>query len=262
MQLWSRLKSLARNLLQKSAAESELDEELRCYAETITEEKIAAGMSPAEARRTTLADIGGIEQVKQSVRDRRAGVTLRTPLAGCALRLPSAPSQPRLHPHRRPHAGARHRRHYRHLLRRLCSTPPPAPLSRRQPPHVRLGKNVQCPQRRARLTRLCRGTNRHEIVRAVRRLLLLLQSKPHRPGRTLTHRQRQCDCKLPPHARSRSAAWAPLCRRRRPARGTARRYDQQSSLAHLLPRRSRNHRQIHRHRWQIADHHRGVAASL
>ena len=76
MQLWSRLKSLARNLLQKSAAESELDEELRCYAETITEEKIAAGMSPAEARRTTLADLGGIEQVKQSVRDHRAGITI------------------------------------------------------------------------------------------------------------------------------------------------------------------------------------------
>ena len=74
MQLSSRLKSLARNLLQKSAAESELDEELQSYAETITEEKIAAGMSPSEARRTTLADIGGMEQVKQSVRDRRTGI--------------------------------------------------------------------------------------------------------------------------------------------------------------------------------------------
>jgi putative ABC transport system permease protein len=76
MQLWSRLTSLARNLFQKSAAESELDEELRCYAETITEEKIAAGMSPAEARRTTLADIGGMEQVKQSVRDHRTGESI------------------------------------------------------------------------------------------------------------------------------------------------------------------------------------------
>lgn len=76
MQLWSRLKSLARNLLRKPAVEGELDEELRSYADTLTDEKIVAGMSPAEARRTTLAELGGLEQVKQSVRDRRAGVGL------------------------------------------------------------------------------------------------------------------------------------------------------------------------------------------
>jgi putative ABC transport system permease protein len=76
MQLWSRLKSLARNLLHKPAIESELDEELQTYAAQLTEEKIADGISPAEARRTTLAELGGIEQVKQSVRDRRTGITL------------------------------------------------------------------------------------------------------------------------------------------------------------------------------------------
>jgi predicted permease len=76
MQLWSRLKSLARNLLHKSAIESELDEELRSYADTLIEEKIAAGMPPTQARRSTLAELGGLEQVKQSVRDRRAGVGL------------------------------------------------------------------------------------------------------------------------------------------------------------------------------------------
>ncbi|MGA9719911.1 MAG: ABC transporter permease [Acidobacteriaceae bacterium] len=73
MQFLSRLKSLAHNLLHKPAIESELDQELQSYAETITEEKIVAGMSPAEARRTTLAELGGLEQVKQSVRDRRTG---------------------------------------------------------------------------------------------------------------------------------------------------------------------------------------------
>jgi predicted permease len=76
MQLWSRLKSLARNLLRKPAVESELDEELQSYADTLIEERIAAGMPPAEARRSTLAELGGLEQVKQSVRDRRAGVGL------------------------------------------------------------------------------------------------------------------------------------------------------------------------------------------
>ncbi len=76
MNLYARLRSACRNLLRKPEIESELDEELRCYAETVTEEKIAAGISPSEARRTTLADIGGIEQVKQSVRDRRTGIAL------------------------------------------------------------------------------------------------------------------------------------------------------------------------------------------
>ncbi len=78
MQLWSRLKCLARNLLRRPAIEIELDEELRSYAETVTQEKIAAGISPTEARRTTLADLGGIEQLKQSVRDRRTGTGLES----------------------------------------------------------------------------------------------------------------------------------------------------------------------------------------
>src|ERR1700733_12920682 len=71
MQLWSRLKHLSLNLFRKQQVESQLDGELRSYAE-----KIADEMSSSEANRTTLADLGGIEQVKQSVRDRRTGATL------------------------------------------------------------------------------------------------------------------------------------------------------------------------------------------
>ena len=55
MQLWSRLKSLARNLLSKPTVEGELDEELQSYADALIDDKIAAGTSPSEARRTTLA---------------------------------------------------------------------------------------------------------------------------------------------------------------------------------------------------------------
>src|SRR5277367_2708355 len=40
----------------------------------LAEEKVAAGMPPSEARRTAQADSGGVEQIKQAVRDRRAGV--------------------------------------------------------------------------------------------------------------------------------------------------------------------------------------------
>src|SRR6201996_5139375 len=76
MRLWSRLKFLSRNLLRRQQIESQLDEELRSYADMVADEKIAAGIPPSEARRATLADLGGIEQVKQSVRDRRTGAGL------------------------------------------------------------------------------------------------------------------------------------------------------------------------------------------
>ncbi|HEY4011647.1 MAG TPA: ABC transporter permease, partial [Acidobacteriaceae bacterium] len=56
--------------------ESQLDDEVRAYAEMLVNEKIAAGIPAAEARRTTLADLGGIEQAKQSVRDHRSGAGL------------------------------------------------------------------------------------------------------------------------------------------------------------------------------------------
>lgn len=76
MQLWSRISSTLRNLFRKQQAERQLDEELRSYVDMVADEKIAAGIPAEVARRTTLAELGGIEQVKQSVRDHRTGVGL------------------------------------------------------------------------------------------------------------------------------------------------------------------------------------------
>ena len=73
MKLWSRIKSTLRNLLRKPQIESQLDQEIRAYVDMVTDEKIAAGMSASEARRTALAELGGLEQVKQAVRERRTG---------------------------------------------------------------------------------------------------------------------------------------------------------------------------------------------
>ena len=75
MRIWSRMHSMVANLLRKEQVDRQLDSELRNYVEMVTDEKIAAGASPSEARRTTLADFGGIEQVKQAVRDHRAGIS-------------------------------------------------------------------------------------------------------------------------------------------------------------------------------------------
>jgi putative ABC transport system permease protein len=75
---FSRARSLWRNLLGKSRVESDLDEHVRSYADLLTEEKVRAGMSPDQARRAALVELGGIEHVKDEVRDVRSGALLDT----------------------------------------------------------------------------------------------------------------------------------------------------------------------------------------
>lgn len=76
MKLWSRMTSVLRNLFRKQQVEEQLADEVQIYVDMLTDEEIAAGMSAAEARRTVQAKLGGVEQVKQAVRDRRAGAKL------------------------------------------------------------------------------------------------------------------------------------------------------------------------------------------
>ena len=75
MQFLSRFESLMRNLLRKREVDADLEEELESYTAMLADEKIAAGISRSEARRSTLAELGGIEHIKQSVRDERTGIT-------------------------------------------------------------------------------------------------------------------------------------------------------------------------------------------
>ena len=67
-----------RAIVRREAVERELDEELRYHIELRTEENIAKGMSPQEARRAARIELGGIEQVKEQVRAVRAGAWLET----------------------------------------------------------------------------------------------------------------------------------------------------------------------------------------
>src|SRR5712664_679819 len=60
-----------RRLLQKSRAESELDKELRFHFEQQIATYIAAGIPPEEARRRANLEFGGLERVKEEVRDTR-----------------------------------------------------------------------------------------------------------------------------------------------------------------------------------------------
>src|SRR5271154_4499272 len=75
MKLWSRLKSIFRNLFRKPR-ENQLDDERRVYVDMITDERIVSGVSASEARRVAQGECGGVEQVKQAVRDHRAGARL------------------------------------------------------------------------------------------------------------------------------------------------------------------------------------------
>jgi predicted permease len=58
-----------RSLLERSRVEEEIDEELRYHVERQTDEFIARGMDPKEARFAALRAFGGIEQRKEECRD-------------------------------------------------------------------------------------------------------------------------------------------------------------------------------------------------
>src|SRR5690606_41602894 len=58
-----------RTVLRRGEVEQELDEELRYHVERQTEENIASGMSPDEARRAALRALGRIERRKDECRD-------------------------------------------------------------------------------------------------------------------------------------------------------------------------------------------------
>jgi predicted permease len=67
-----------RNLLRRNEIETDLDAEVRAYVELAVDEKTAAGATRAQAERRVRADCGGIEQVKQGVRDVRSGMGFET----------------------------------------------------------------------------------------------------------------------------------------------------------------------------------------
>ena len=78
MPLIPRLVSLWRNLLRRGRVERELAEEIDTFLEMLTQAKVDEGLSPEEARRAALIELGGVEQVKESVREVRVGHFFRT----------------------------------------------------------------------------------------------------------------------------------------------------------------------------------------
>jgi predicted permease len=72
----SRMKNFLRNIFGPRRNDLELDAEVHGYLDLLAEEKMRQGMNPDEARRTARIELGGVEQVKEQVREARAGAWL------------------------------------------------------------------------------------------------------------------------------------------------------------------------------------------
>jgi predicted permease len=78
MPAYRRIISTFRSLFRKEELDRDLDEELASYLELLTAEKVRAGMNLAEAQRAARLELGGVEQVKEKVRESRVGAMTDT----------------------------------------------------------------------------------------------------------------------------------------------------------------------------------------
>lgn len=71
MSWWTEVTERVRALAKRVDMEADLNEEIQLHLRLQTESHIRAGMTPAEARREALREFGGVEGVKEQVRDER-----------------------------------------------------------------------------------------------------------------------------------------------------------------------------------------------
>src|SRR5437016_6458173 len=73
-----RLAFWCRWLLCRDQLERELDDEISYHVQANTEENIAKGMTPQQARRAARLELGGVEQIRERVRAARMGAWFET----------------------------------------------------------------------------------------------------------------------------------------------------------------------------------------
>src|ERR1017187_8438968 len=71
-----RFYNFCRNILYKQRVDQDLDQEIRGYLELLAEEKVRSGMSRYAALEQARRELGGVEQIKENVRDVRVGVSM------------------------------------------------------------------------------------------------------------------------------------------------------------------------------------------
>jgi predicted permease len=78
-----KVRSFLRNLFLSRRVEVDLDQEVHAHLELLTEENIRAGMPPHEAQRAARIELGGVEQMKEQVREEQLGNWLHSVLSDC-----------------------------------------------------------------------------------------------------------------------------------------------------------------------------------
>jgi len=81
----AKARSLLRSLFSRGQVELDLDEEMHSHLEMLTDENLRAGMRPDEARRVAHIELGGIEQVKEQVRDERFANWVHSVVSDCCF---------------------------------------------------------------------------------------------------------------------------------------------------------------------------------
>jgi predicted permease len=82
MSLLGKLRSFLRSLSSQSV-DADLDREVHSHLSMLIDENIRAGMPPDEAQRAAHMELGGIEQVKEQVREKRIGNWLHSAFSDC-----------------------------------------------------------------------------------------------------------------------------------------------------------------------------------
>jgi hypothetical protein len=81
--LLAKLRSFLRNLFSSQSVDADLDREVHSHLSMLIDENIRAGMPPDEAQRAAHMELGGIEQVKEQVREKRIGNWLHSAFSDC-----------------------------------------------------------------------------------------------------------------------------------------------------------------------------------
>jgi putative ABC transport system permease protein len=83
MPLLVKVRSFLRNLVLSHRVEVDLSQEVHSHLEMMIEENIRSGMSAKDAHRAARIELGGVEQVKEQVREERIGNWLHSVISDC-----------------------------------------------------------------------------------------------------------------------------------------------------------------------------------
>lgn len=87
MPLFRKARSFLRNLFFTGRAEEDLDQEVRSHLQMLIDENLRAGLGREEAERAARLELGGMEQVKEQVREKRLGTGLHSVSCDCRFGL-------------------------------------------------------------------------------------------------------------------------------------------------------------------------------